>query len=83
MEHLEMLGLLSQGQHGFRQKKSYETAIIRLSNLLFRARRKKLFTCVVTIDYSKAFDTLNLHYIIKVLQACHIDNECLNWFTSY
>ena len=83
MEHMEIFNLLSQGQHGFWQKKSCETALIRLSNLLFRARRKKLFTCVITIDYSKAFDTLNLHYIIKASLACHIDDVYLNWFTSY
>ena len=43
----------------------------------------KHYSRVVTIDYSKAFDTLNLHYIIKALQACRIDDMCLNWFTSY
>ena len=45
MKHLEMFSLLSQGQHGFRQKKSCKTAVIQLFNLLFPARRKKLFTC--------------------------------------
>ena len=80
---METFSLLSQGQHGFRQKKSCETALIQLFNLLFRARRKKLYICVVMLDYSKAFDTLNPHYIIKVLQAYHIDDVCLNWFTYY
>ena len=70
---METLSLLSPGQHAFLQKKSCETAFVLLSNLFFCAHHKKLFTCVVTIDYSKSFDTLNLHYIIKALRACHID----------
>ena len=83
MEHMDMFSLLCQSRHSFRQKKSYEIALIRLSNLLFHARSKKLFTCIITIDFSEAFNTLNLHYIIKALQACYTDDVCLNWFKSY
>ena len=81
-DYIEETGIFSNGQHGFRSKRSCETALLRLSNLLCRARRNKLFTCIATIDYSKAFDTLNTSLILQSLRACNFDVVSLNWFSS-
>ena len=58
-DHLETRGLLNTAQHGFRRRRSCETALLRLSSLLFDTRRSKQWSSIVTIDFSKAFDTLN------------------------
>ena len=44
-DYIEETDIFSYGQLGLRSKRSCETALLRLSNLLFRARRNKLFTC--------------------------------------
>ena len=82
-DYIDESVIFSNGQYDFRSKRSCETALLRLSNLLFRARRNKLFTCIATIDYSKAFDTLNTSLILQSLRACNYDVVSLNWFSSY
>ena len=76
-DYIEETGIFLNGQHGFRSKRSSETVLLRLSNLLFCARRNKLFTCIATIDYSKAFDTLNTNFI-QSLCECNFDVVSLN-----
>ena len=82
-DFIEETDIFSNGQHSFRSKRSCETALLRLSNLLFRARRNKLFTCIATLDYSEAFDTFNTSLILQSLRACNFDVVSLNWFSSY
>ena len=82
-DYIEETDIFSNDRHGFHSKRSCETALLRLSNLLFRARRNKFFTCTATIDYSKAFDTLNTNLILQSLRACNFDVVSLNWFSSY
>ena len=82
-DHLETQGLLNTAQHGFRRCRSCETALLRLSSLLFDTRRSKQWLSIVTIDFSKAFDTLNHQVLLDSQAQCHISSSLLNWFTSY
>ena len=49
--------ILSDKQHGFRSGFLYEMALCRLSSLLSEAKRMKKDSVLVTLDFSRAFDT--------------------------
>ena len=82
-DFLEENSCLSNAQHGFRRKLSCETALLRLSNILFCAKRRKQFICMTTIDYSKASDCINFDILLKALENCHVSKHALLWFSSY
>ena len=50
--------ILNNAQHGFRKKKSTETAILQLTKSLFECKAAKLFTYLVALDFSHVFDTI-------------------------
>ena len=51
--------------------------------MLFTNRQNKQHTLVATLDYSKAFDTLDHHILLKRLDALGMSNLALSWFKSY
>ena len=81
-DFLESNGIINDSQHGFRRKRSCESALISLSKRLFLLRESKCFTCVTAIDFTRAFDTVN-HDIL----LAHIGNICdattTAWFRTY
>ena len=54
--HLETYNIIPSSQHGFRPKRSTNTAIATLAETLSSALTNKQLTTVVTRDISKAFD---------------------------
>ena len=82
-EYLKRRQLLSLSQHSFRRRRSCESALVRLSNLLFTSRRNKRHTFLATIDFSKAFDCLNFDCVLSELEKCGINGKTLLWFRSY
>ena len=82
-DFLELNTCLSNLQHGFRRKRSCETALLRLSNLLFSAKQNKKYSCLITIDFSRAFDCINFDLIIVALRECGISELACKWFMSY
>ena len=73
---------LSDIQHGFRSKRSCDTALLRLTNLLFSVKRRKLYSCLVTIYFSRTFDCINYALLLGVLQSCGINGWALASFSS-
>ena len=63
----DYLVYFSDIQHGFHSKRSSETALLRLTNLLFRAKQRKQYSCLVTIDFSRAFDCINYNQLLGAL----------------
>ena len=61
--------LLSNKQHGFHCRRSTETALGLLSGLISEAKRKKLHTILVTIDFSKTFDVLDVNVLLRSLAS--------------
>lgn len=68
--HLNNFNILPQFQSGFRPHHSCTTAMVNVVDDVLRASDAGKVTCLVLLDYSKAFDTLNhkllhaiLHYI--------------------
>ena len=79
---LESNNVISEAQYDFRRKRSCETALLSLTKKLFQVRESKLFSCASAIDFSRAFDTVNLNVLSSRIAAI-ADMHTANWFNSY
>ena len=77
---LEQYKILSSSQHGFRQKLSTETALLTVTDRLYRNIDRKKISLLLLLDLSKAFDSVN-HNIL--LEKCRKVNVDPSWFESY
>jgi hypothetical protein len=75
--------ILSDKQHGFCKGLSCKTALCRLSGLLSEAKRLKKESVLVTIDFARAFDTLNFDILLSALESYHFSTLTIQWFRSY
>jgi hypothetical protein len=75
--------LISPIQHGFRKGLSCLTALVKITNLLFIAKRDKLHSILVTIDFKRAFDSLCHPMLINALQEHGFSENARMWFSSY
>ena len=66
----------------FRQNRSCETALLRLSKLFFDTRRLKQYIYVITIDFTHAYDTINLN-ILQDTIGSFASTTIASWFSSY
>ena len=82
-DYLEGRSLISKFQFGYQPNCPTEHATILLTDeIRFEANDEKLVT-VLFSDLSEAFDTINHSVLLNKLKAYGIDNEKLEWFTSY
>lgn len=76
--------LISPFQSAYRPFHSTETVLLRLCNDIAVARDKHLLTCVVMLDLSAVFDTVDHCILLDRLSGCYkFSGVVLEWFTSY
>ena len=80
VEYLESNRLLSNNQHGFRAKLSTETALMRVTDEIYRNMDKRKITVLSLCDLSKAFDSINHEMLLQKLVSFNID---IFWFDDY
>ena len=80
---LEKLSILYDSQYGFREKRSNEHAILKITNQIQKNTDRKLYTCGIFIDLQKAFDTVDHSILLKKLNHYGIRAIVNDWFTSY
>ena len=81
--HLDCKSLLYEKQFGFQRNNSAEHAILQLTRDITSSFEKREYTLGVSIDLSKAFDTLDHQILIKKLHYYGNDGTALEWFESY
>ncbi|CAF4899656.1 unnamed protein product, partial [Rotaria socialis] len=77
---LEENNLLSNCQHAYRKNLSTETALIKVVEEIYEAIENKEISLTVSLDLSKAFDTVDPKTLIDKLNEANIDSF---WFDSY
>lgn len=70
-------------QSGFRAGYSTTTAMLNLIDNVIRDRDLGLYTVLVSLDYSKAFDKIDHDLLCAKLDHIGFDNISLNFFQSY
>ena len=80
MEHLENRNLLSNTQHGFRKGLSTETALLKVSDEIYKNIDNKRISLLILCDLSKAFDSVDHEILLKKCKEHYIDSF---WFEDY
>lgn len=80
---LSLNNLLDHNQHGFTRGKSTSTQLLETVHdwALYKNRGERV-DCVY-FDYSKAFDRVHHHTLVKKLSVLGIDNRTVSWIRSY
>ena len=75
--------LLSPFQFGFRPKSSTEIALVDFTDSILENMDRGLFTGVVSIDLTKAFDTVDHGILYDKLKRAGFADTSVNWLESY
>ena len=65
INYIDKHDLVHSSQYGFRKGHSTQHAILDIVNDIQTNMNRNLFTCGVSIDLKKAFDTVDHNYIAK------------------
>lgn len=85
LPHLTHNMPLNKYQHGFKTSHSTTTALHQLTNQITEGFNQHLpeRTIVVSLDLSKAFDTVNIHSLINKLHKTTVPNTVIKFISSY
>ena len=80
---LQKYNLLTDSQFGFRKQNSCQTALITLTEKMYKAINEGKYFGMTQLDLSKAFDLVNHTILIQKLKLYRCNVESMQWFTSY
>lgn len=75
--------LLDPLQSGFRANHSTQTALINIVDEVREAIDKGKITLLIAIDYSRAFDLVNIPLLVEKLKYLGISDAVCNWIKSF
>ena len=82
-KYLTENNLLYCTQFGFQKEHSQEHTILQLVEQINQSFEKNEFTLRVSVDLSKAFDTVDHQILLKKLEYYGIAGNNLRWFENY
>ena len=83
MNYMEMNNLLSMNQHGFRNGRGTDTAVMELLRKLFLdIANNEIIDCLF-LDYSKAFNNVNHEILLHKLNFYGFDHASVRWMANY
>lgn len=84
MSHTSTNHLLPQNQSAYRPFHSTETAVVSVHNDLVRAIDSGHVTCLILLDLSSAFDTVDHQILLSILNHhFNVTDNALTWFETY
>ena len=83
-QHCNNNNLQPDYQSAYREHYSCETAVLKLSNDILWAMEKQHITCLVALDLSAAFDTVDHQTLLEILRhKFGLEKTALEWFNQY
>ena len=84
IEYTESTGMMECNQSAYHKNHSTETCLLKLKTDILDAINKKEVVCLVLLDLSAAFDSLEHSLILNRLKyRFGIVGKCLDWFEDY
>ncbi|KAK3103086.1 hypothetical protein FSP39_016353 [Pinctada imbricata] len=83
LDHLDTFQILVDCQHGFRAKRSCETQLITLIHELTQNLHSNIQTDLIILDFSKAFDKVPHHKLLRKLDNYDIRGTTLGWVSAF
>lgn len=80
---LNTYNILPSSQSGFRKLHSTTTALLTITDDILRAWDKNQCSCLILLDYSKAFDTISHDILQTKLKYFGLGEISLNFFINY
>ena len=81
--YLSQNNLLDPFQSGYRPGHSVETLLLNVSNFILTEMDAGFVTCMVLLDLSSAFDTVDHTIILNTLTSLGVRGQAYEWFRSY
>lgn len=82
-EYLHRYNIIPTVQSGFRSAHSCTTALLHITDDIISATDQGLYTVLVLLDFSRAFDTLNHELLIAILRNIGLSVKTVALFKSY
>ena len=83
LQHLDKSNQLSPFQCGFRKNHSTQDAVTYLTDCIRKGIDEGCVTAAVSVDFRKAFDSVNHQLVLKKLPGYGIQNQELRRFENY
>lgn len=83
VEHLEKNNLLSKHQHAYRKGHSTNTCLVEVTNYMYKLIDQKKHAAIISLDLSKAFDSISHQLLLNKLAKLNISQSTLLWIKSY
>lgn len=83
LEYVNNNNILPNVQSGFRANYSTNTALHKVTTDITQGIDDSKVSCLVLLDYSKAFDLLNQELLIKKLRYYGLSDLACQWFSNY
>lgn len=81
--YLEVNDILPDVQSGFRKKRGTVTALLDVTDNIISSQDQGLGTILTLLDFSRAFDCLNISLLLGKLSFYGLDRHAISWFASY
>lgn len=82
-DYLESNSILPSNQSGFRKGRSTTTALLEVVDNVLAAQDRGEGTILALLDFSRAFDTINITLLLSKLTYYGFDPGTVRWFASY
>lgn len=83
LEYVERKNIIPKFQSGFRRGHGTETALLHVTDDLTEASDMGLSSIMILLDYSRAFDCLDLGLLLKKLEKYGFSLNTCQWFQDY
>lgn len=80
---LETNRILPDVQSGFRKGRSTTTALLDVTDNILSAQDNGMCTLLVLLDFSRAFDCINVPLLLSKMVFYGFDKDTVKWFESY
>ena len=83
LQFLNSTNQLNRNHHAYRKNFSTTSAMLQLTDRIYRATDKNLITTLLTVDESSAFDCVPHGILIEKMRLYNFSEEVITWFVSY
>lgn len=83
VKYVELNGILPSHQSGFRRGRGTVTALLDVTDNILADQDNGLATLLVLLDYSRAFDSINIPLLLAKLSYYGFEQSAIAWFDSY
>ena len=83
LKYFEKYSLISFLQHAYQKNKGTVTCLFELLNDVYESIDQKYKVALVSLDLSKAFDTINHNLLLKKLKNFNLNTDSVDYISSY